>query len=326
MTPAPELVQRFKADLERLIGTPDRLGIAVSGGPDSLALLLLATAAVPGQVEVATVDHNLRAESAGEAAFVADICGDLGCPHSTLDVVVPNRKAGLQAEARRARYAALAGWALERGINVLLTAHHADDQTETLLMRLQRGSGIGGLAGVRAVRAEGALRIVRPLLGWTKAELEAVVADAGLIAVDDPSNRDTRFDRAAMRGFLAANPQFEAKRLARTAAALAEAEEALDWYARRLFNERCRKEGGEWRIDPEGLPRELKRRLLRLVIARLHEAHSLTPAWAGSEDVEGLLTALERGEAATLSGVAARGGSLWRLYPAPPRRSVSKAS
>lgn len=312
---SPELVERFRADLERLAGAPERLGIAVSGGPDSVALLLLAGAAYPGRVEAATVDHRLRPESADEAVFVADLCADLGCPHATLRVEVPAGKAGLQGEARQARYAALFAWSGERDLPLLLTAHHADDQAETLLMRLQRGSGIAGLAGVRAVRREPNLTIVRPLLGWSRAELAAIVASAGIAPVDDPSNRNPRFDRVAMRRFLAANPQFEAPRLARTAGALAEAEEALGWQADRLFEEHCTEEQGEWRLDPAVLPREMKRRLLSRVIARL------SPDWSGSEDVEGLLAALERGEAATRAGVmASPQKGVWRLRTAPPRR------
>jgi tRNA(Ile)-lysidine synthase len=143
--------------------------VAVSGGPDSLALLLLAHAAMPGLVEAATVDHGLRSESADEAAFVAEICGKLGVPHATLKVTVG--AGNLQAEARAARYAALAGWMAERGLAALATAHHADDQAETLILRLNRGSGVAGLAGVRARGLVPGTRLplLRPLLGWRRA-------------------------------------------------------------------------------------------------------------------------------------------------------------
>lgn len=124
-----------------------KLGIAVSGGPDSLGLLLLAAAARPGGVCAATVDHGLRAEGAAEAAQVAAVCRDLGVPHETARVLV--EPGNVQSEARAARYAALADWMAREGVAALATAHHADDQAETLVMRLNRASGVAGLAGVR---------------------------------------------------------------------------------------------------------------------------------------------------------------------------------
>ncbi|MDE2302351.1 MAG: tRNA lysidine(34) synthetase TilS, partial [Sphingomonadales bacterium] len=155
------------------------MAIAVSGGPDSLALLLLAAAARPGAVRAATVDHRLRAASAGEAAAVARVCAALAVPHQTLEIAVA--AGNLQSEARRGRYAALAGWMNEQGIAALATGHHADDQAETLLMRLNRAGGCAGLAGVRArgrlPGSEGRL-LLRPLLGWRRAELAALIAAA----------------------------------------------------------------------------------------------------------------------------------------------------
>ena len=323
LAPAPDLIARFRRDLEALEGTlPERLGLAVSGGPDSLALLLLAAAALPGRIAAATVDHGLRPESALEALHVEHICDSLGCPHSILNADVPDGRAGLQGEARLARYQALAGWAAREGVAHVATAHHADDQAETLLMRLQRGSGVAGLSGIRPLRRDGALTILRPLLSWTKAELVHIVGNAGIEPADDPSNRDHRFDRAAMRSFLAQNPQFEPHRLARTAAAAREAEEALAWAVEQLAEDRITCQGGEWRIDASELPRGLKRRLLSRAIAEVRQEHKLEPPWNGGEDVDGLLAALDRGGAGTLAGVMARGGPLWHLRAAPPRRAV----
>ena len=308
--------------MDRLGYQGGTLGLAVSGGPDSLAMLLLASAAFPDFVEAATVDHTLRSESTIEALHVEDICTRLSVPHTILNVTVPAGPAGVQAEARAARYDALQEWAASRGILHLATAHHADDQAETLLMRLQRGSGVSGLSGIRPVRPLGHLLLIRPLLGWTKSELVHVVAGAGIEAVDDPSNRDRRFDRSTMRAFLSENPQFEPHRLARTAAAMQEADEALAWSATQLSEDRVTSAGGEWRIDVAGLPRELRRRLLSLTIAEMRTAAGLKPAWTGGEDVEGMLSALESEGAATLAGIMARGGAFWHLRIAPPRRPV----
>src|ERR1044071_7669487 len=129
-----EQVARFRADLEALTGgPPERLGVAVSGGPDSLALLLLAHAAYPGRVHAATVDHGLRPESAAEAAFVAGLCGARDIPHATLRAEMQERS-NIQAAARARRYALLTQWLGGIGAQFLATAHHLDDQAETLLM------------------------------------------------------------------------------------------------------------------------------------------------------------------------------------------------
>lgn len=322
MRPPSDLLERFRRDLAALAPAPGRLGVAVSGGPDSIALLLLSAAALPGEVEAATVDHCLRPTSGAEATAVADLCLALGCPHATLVVAVPDGPAGLQAEARRARYDALRGWAGERALPLLATAHHADDQAETVLMRLQRGAGVAGLSGIRPLRPEGpSLAIVRPLLGWANAELAALVEQAGVAAVADPSNADPRFDRVVVRRFLAANPQFEPARLARSAAACREADAALGWAAGQLAEDRLTHQGEDWRLDVTGLPRDLRRRLLVHTVAAIRDAHGLLPPWTGGEDVEGLLVPLEAGAAATRAGVMARAyGPIWTLRPAPPRR------
>lgn len=313
----PDQVDRFRRDLEAVAGAlPDRLGVAVSGGPDSLALLLLAHFALPGRVEAATADHGLRPESAGEARTVADLCGCLGIPHATLAVTVPDSPAGLQAAAREARYEALEAWAAPRALPSIATAHHADDQAETLLMRLQRGAGLSGLAGIRPARPLGAIRLLRPLLGWTKAELVALAAAAGLTPADDPSNRDPRFDRARVRAFLAASPELDPAAIARSAAALGEAEQALAWAADRLWQERAATEAGTLTLDPRDLPPELQRRLL----ARALAGFTLAPPPRG-DALTRLLAALARGETATLAGVKCTGGPAWTFAPAPPRRS-----
>jgi tRNA(Ile)-lysidine synthase len=150
--------------------------------------LLLAAAHAPARVAVATVDHGLRAEAAEEAAAVAALCARLGVPHATLRLTMATGSA-IQARARAARYAALAGWARAEGLAALATAHHLDDQAETLAMRLNRGAGARGLAGMRAVATvpgDPALPLLRPLLGWRRAELAAVVRACGLDAADDP--------------------------------------------------------------------------------------------------------------------------------------------
>jgi tRNA(Ile)-lysidine synthase len=317
----PRLVERFAGDLAAL-GRVETgpLGVAVSGGPDSLALLLLSEAAAPGRVRAATVDHGLRPESKNEAAFVAGLCAKRGIPHSVLAVEVVRSGRGLQAAAREARYAALGGWMRRQGIGALLTAHHADDQAETLLMRLNRGAGLGGLAGIRAATpfppgGEGA-RLYRPLLGWRREDLASIVRESGLAAVEDPSNADEAYDRVRMRRRLAEAPWLDPAALGRSAAALAEAEEALEDVASRLFAERAHRDGEALHLDPEGLPRELLRRLV------LRALRLVVPGDAPrGEQVIGLIADLGRGGTVTLAGVKCSGGPAWRFEPAPPRRS-----
>src|SRR5262245_46562227 len=135
------LLERFRADLDSLSAPSERIGIAVSGGPDSLALLLLAAAARPGLVEAATVDHGLRPESRAEAEMVARTCAELRVPHEILVADwAETPSSAIQERAREARYSLLAGWLVEQKLKALATAHHADDQAETILMRLNRGS------------------------------------------------------------------------------------------------------------------------------------------------------------------------------------------
>jgi tRNA(Ile)-lysidine synthase len=315
--PSPDQIERFRRDLEALAGAaPERLGLAVSGGPDSLALLLLAHAALPGRVEAATVDHKLRPENAREAAMVAGLCGRLGVPHATLADAPPSG-ASLQAQARTLRYRLLADWAGARGLPALATAHHLDDQAETVLMRLARGSGLAGLAAVRPRRDEGGLAILRPLLGWRRVELAAIVAEADLEPVDDPSNRSDAHDRTRFRTLLSHEDLLSAPRLAAAAAHLAEAEEALAWAAEREWANRAEVEEGQVTLDPHGLPAELLHRLAARAIDQVRgDADWRRDKLADVLDLAAL------GGRVTLAGVQISAGARWRFEPEPPRRTV----
>lgn len=319
--PPPDLVSRFRLDLEAVAGADrGRIALAVSGGPDSLALLLLAHRAFPGEVEAATVDHGLRSESKAEAEAVARLCAGLGVPHQILAVRVEPSGEGLQSAARAARYAALADWMDSQGLRRLLTAHHSDDQAETFLMRLNRGSGVAGLAGVRAdgpvPGTDGRLRLSRPLLGWRRSELAALVAAAGVEAASDPGNSDERFDRVRIRNRLAEAPWLDPAALARSAALLAEAEAALDWTAKAMFAARAEVEEDAVTLRPNGLPPELLRRLVQRCLVQM-----VPGACPRGEKLATFIAALERGGAATLCEVKGRGGEIWRFEPAPPRRT-----
>ena len=317
MKPAAEALKRFAADLDALLPADARLGIAVSGGPDSLALFLLAAAARPDRVEAVTIDHGLRAESAGEAAMVAGHCEKIGVLHWTLNADWPEPPtANIQAAARAMRYRLLNEWAIERGLEAVATAHHADDQAETLLMRLARGAGVGGLGGSRRRRPlSEQVTLIRPLLGWRKAELCALVAQAGLAAIDDPSNRDPRHDRSRFRQILAQSNWADPARLAASASAIRDADEALDWALTPLIGSRIKPDGDALLIEPLDLPREMKRRLLLAAFAEL-----AAPAPRGPELIRAM-ESLEAGQTVTLSGLKLEGGVRWRLSPESGRRS-----
>ena len=302
------LIDRFCADLARLAGDT-RLGLAVSGGPDSMALLHLAAAAVPGRIEAATVDHGLRREAAAEVALVARACAALAVPHSTFAVTVP-AEASVQAAARGARYEALAGWCRDRGLGGLATAHHADDQAETLLMRLAR---VSGLSGIRESRDLGGVLLIRPLLGWRRADLAAIVARQE--TVTDPSNTDPDYDRTRIRALLAAAGEgIDPLRIAASAAHLAEADAALAWLADEAIRSRVERLGdGRIAADLEGLPREIRRRILARLIGEADSA-------VDGPTLETAMTRLDAGLHASAGSLKLSPGNRILIEKAPPRR------
>lgn len=321
----PTPSERFFADLRCALGREPvgLMALAVSGGGDSMAMLSLAAAALPGRVIAATVDHALRDGSSTEAAMVARACAARGVQHATLRPDAPIAGASLQAQARHARYGLLCRWVGDIGAECLITAHHADDQAETLLMRAARGSGIAGLAGIRARVAIDGVTIVRPLLGWRRAELRAIAAAAGPF-VDDPANADGRHDRTRFRRLLEANDWLDPVAVARSAAQLGEADAdwraVVDWLWAAC---RVAAPEGEVMIDVATLPRELRRRLARRAIETVRRsAEGTQPAWSNGANVEELLDALAVGKTVTQAGVLAIAtGGVWHFRTAPPRRA-----
>ncbi|ODP38211.1 tRNA lysidine(34) synthetase TilS [Sphingomonas turrisvirgatae] len=297
------------------------LALAVSGGSDSMAMLLLAAAAFPGRIVAATVDHRLRADAAAEAALVAALCARLDVPHATLTPLDPIAGSSLQKQARAARYTALERWMAGQGVGILLTAHHADDQAETLLMRLNRASGITGLSGIRPYRHSRATLILRPLLRWRRRELRDVAQAAGIVWAEDPSNIDPRHDRTRYRAFLTDQSLLSAGALAAAAAHIEETDAALATLVEGIAAERWSPAKGK--LDAAGLPREVQRRLVRHAIADARERHDVTaPPFSAASNVEALLDALDAGRAATQAGILVTPRrNIWHLTLAPARRS-----
>jgi tRNA(Ile)-lysidine synthase len=318
--------------------------LAVSGGPDSVALMWLMarwrrTLARGPSLIVVTVDHGLRAASAREASDVKRLAQNLGLPHHTVRWRGAKPKAGVPAAARAERYRLLTKAAQEHGASHILTAHTRDDQAETLLMRLLRGSGIAGLAAMAREAPRHGVVLARPLLGVSKAQLIATLKKAKITFADDPTNRDPHFTRPRLRALMPALAEEggDARNLARLAARLARANAAVEVLADgaerflALKERAAPRDGRNAKIfDFEAfaaLPEEIRLRLLQRTIDRFgHEG----PAELGK--LEALLAALERAAAKkpnsralrlkqTLAGamISLVAGQI-RIEPAPPRR------
>jgi tRNA(Ile)-lysidine synthase len=215
------------------LATAPALVLAVSGGPDSTALLWLAARwrkKTKTRLVAVTIDHGLRQEAKREAAAVAKLARKLGVPHRILKWSGAKPTSGIQQAARRARYALLVKAAQQAGATHILTAHTLDDQAETVLMRMARGSGVTGLAGMARESALDGLTLVRPFLDLPKARLVATCRAAKLVYADDPSNLDPKFTRARLRPLMAALAQegLDARRLASLARRLRRADAAIE--------------------------------------------------------------------------------------------------
>ncbi|WP_338692267.1 tRNA lysidine(34) synthetase TilS [Bradyrhizobium sp. 26S5] len=313
--------------------------LAVSGGPDSVALMWLAArwrralARGPRLVAV-TVDHGLRPEAAREARDVKRLAHSLDLPHQTLRWSGPKPGTGLPAAAREARYRLLAQAARKHGATHILTAHTRDDQAETLLMRLLRGSGIAGLSAMARETARDGVWLTRPLLEISKAELIATLKKARIGFADDPTNRDPAFTRPRLRALMPvlAEEGGDARNLARLAARIARANTALEVLVDGAEHNLALKSEDNPRNGFEAalfaaMPEEIRLRLLKRAIDRIgHEG----PAELGK--VETLLAAVDEALGKrepklkqTLAGaVISVGGGRIRIGPAPPRRARSR--
>ncbi|MEX1180496.1 MAG: tRNA lysidine(34) synthetase TilS [Cucumibacter sp.] len=288
------------------------IGLAVSGGPDSLALMAMAARwrdarARRPNVTVFTVDHGLRPEAVEEARLVARYASEVGLEAITLRWEGEKPGTGLQAAARTARYRLIGEVMDWRDIAVLVTAHHMDDQAETILMRIAHGSGVTGLAGMASFSEVEGVKVFRPLLQVRHSELEAVVEAIGWTAVNDPSNADPRFERARWR---AAMPSLEAlgltvERLAQFGARLGRADAALSEAAERAFERVVKFDGfGAGRLNLALLAALQPAIRLRVLARAIDEAGGAARAPDLSQ-VEALEAAL--GSGATLAATTVGG-------------------
>jgi tRNA(Ile)-lysidine synthase len=257
------------------------LALAVSGGADSLCLLILFDEwrrrnRWPGTAEILCVDHGLRPESALEAEFVAKAAAARGLSFRLLRWAGDKPGSNVQEEARRARYRLMAGRMRESGAEVLVLAHHLDDQAETFLDRLTRGSGVSGLSAMAADEPDGpsGLRLLRPLLEVPKQQLEATLSARRVDWCSDPSNNDPKYKRSRLRALMAllAGEGLSAERIARTARNIRRAREALDATARDLAARHVEEhEAGPLRLDRNvyrAIAEEFRLRLLTYLASR----------------------------------------------------------
>ncbi|MBM7068227.1 tRNA lysidine(34) synthetase TilS [Actibacterium sp. 188UL27-1] len=297
--------------LDRLFDgqVPLALGVAVSGGGDSVALLAMLADWSRTRRNIlfaATVDHGLREGSAAEAAYIAQLCAELDIGHTILPWTNRPDSGNLQDAARRARQSLLGAWARNLELPAIALGHTRDDQAETVLMRLARGSGVDGLAAMAETRRDDGFLWIRPLLTRKRAALRRYLKDQGIRWHDDPSNEDDRFDRIKARQALQtlAPLGLTTETLARTAGHMADARHALECATQDLASRAMTLDHGDLLIDRTALavaPFELQARLM---------AHAL--GWVASTDyrprfraLTAVMQALAEGRTQTLQGCLA---------------------
>jgi tRNA(Ile)-lysidine synthase len=289
--------------------------VAVSGGSDSLALmhLLADFARTQGMAKpvVLSVDHGLRKTSGGDAGQVVRWAKKAGLKAQVLVWRGPKPKSGIEALAREARYRLMGAWMAKQDIATLFVGHTQDDQAETFLLRLARGSGLDGLAAMRAQAPwpiadfEG-LAVARPLLGFSREELRIFLKERGQAWLDDPMNEDAAFDRVKLRKARAALEEagLSATRIAAAAAHLARARESLEILTEVVVERAVRFGSGGMLLDPEALaaaPRELGLRALASVLMAV-SGQPYRPRFDSLERLFDALSGARPATAATLHG------------------------
>lgn len=333
MTAPAALTRAFADQMAQLAPGAQRIGVAVSGGGDSMALLQLAHvwgSARDVTILAATVDHGLRPEAVEEQAVVAALCARLRVAHQVLRWTGWDGQGNLQAAAREARLGLLASWARAEALDAVCLGHTEDDQAETVLLRLMRGSGVDGLAAMSARRAGQGTLWLRPLLEKRRETLRAHLRAEGVAWCEDPSNADARFDRVRMRRAID-TLDLDTGRLAQTARAMARAQEALGLRAAdEVRAGHVRFEWGDVLLDRarlDALDAETRLRLLAEAVRWVSGApyrprlSSLETTWArlakGAAPLQGCLFTPERGrirvsrELAAVAAEVAPLGALW---------------
>lgn len=285
---------------------PQVLGVAVSGGSDSMALLhLMHEFCQINKIELqaVTVDHRLRPEAAQEAAHVARQCAEMGLPHDTLIWQDWSGEGNLQNAARNARYHKMACWAGTRGIDTIAVGHTADDQAETVLMRLARRSGVDGLSAMQNRTHREGINWVRPLLRAKREVLRSYLNNRRITWFDDPSNEDDRYDRIKARNALAVLTPLgiDVEALGEVARNMTQARRALEWQTFLAARQMISIQVGAVVLDEILLrlqPDEVQRRLIIKAVNWVN-GRTYTPRQSALASV---MAALGESQAATLAG------------------------
>jgi len=299
------------------------LAVAVSGGADSMALMLMLVAwrqligEDAPELSVLSVDHGLRQEAAEEVQFVARISRQYGLTHKAFRWSGANSEGNIQANARNARYDLMCDWCAQREISHLLVAHTLDDQAETVLLRLARGSGVDGLCAMATSRTWKETVIYRPLLGVERARLLQLVEGVKCAYVSDPGNDDLKYDRVRFRQALALLEPLGigAHGLVETAGRLAQAREALDAMSVQAIGQAVEVfAAGYCILDPNQLEQylhEIKRRVLGRLL-RAVAGRAYVPAHSSMAQLLAWIEMRER-STRTLGGclLMSRQGKIW---------------
>ncbi|KAA3662783.1 MAG: tRNA lysidine(34) synthetase TilS, partial [Chloroflexi bacterium] len=313
----PELQKRLSKFMESLALGDLMLVVGVSGGPDSLALLHGLAAVMEGEhVVVAHLNHGLRGRAVEDAEFVRKTAVSLNLPHyiETIDVAdwAAQHHLSLEEAGRILRYRFLAEKARECGAGAVVVGHHADDQTETVLMHLLRGSGLSGLRGMQMVRPlpeANDLLLIRPFLHTTRNEIEQYCKQHNLQPVQDESNENVDFFRNRIRHQLlpllsAYNPRIK-NRLQNLAEIVAADYELLDQLLLEAWSDLLIKHDGSWlqfdKAKWQKLPLSLQRSTLRYGVKQIRPFQSNI----GFRTIEQARTMIEKGQVgsqATLPG------------------------
>lgn len=283
-----------------------KIAVAVSGGSDSLALCVLLNQFVKeygGQLHCLTINHQLRNDSLSEAIKVGEILKELGINHHIIPWEGDKPKSNIQEEARIARYNLLTEYCHNHDISYLATGHQKNDQAENFIIRLEHGSGVYGLSGIPSIGEFNKIKIIRPLLSFTKQELQDFLISQNIEWVEDPSNQNEKFTRVKIRNILNQYPEWIDK-LATVSNNLSKTKDCIEYFLNKSIAELVEHHSSYVAIKQEGfneLPQEIRFRML----TKLLQDFSSNPKPARGERLENLLAKIETGKAfkaSTLSG------------------------
>lgn len=285
--------------------TGSNVAVATSGGSDSLALCFLMhnlISEIGGKMVAITIDHKLRSGSFDEALETAKILNKYNIDHIIIPWEGEKPSSNLQEKARLARYKLLSEYCINNDISYLMTGHQQNDQAENFIIRADHGSGVYGLSGIPAISNINGVTVVRPLLNFTKQELQDFLKENKIKWIEDPSNQNNLFTRVRVRKFLNKYPEWTVK-LANVSKNLSKTKEAIEYMVNKAISEIVENsdQGSFIKLDEfNGLPQEIRFRMLSKVLQNISQ--EAKPARA--ERIENLINKIEQGllfKASTLS-------------------------